>query len=117
MNVVVPHVDDSTRVRLCSVFEFLSDECRPSQASRKNLLDLDGIRTRDLRISRTMLYRLSYKVKLRNDLLSYDVIRISEVSPSMRKAAISLAMMYVNVVVSHVDDSTRVRLCTCKNTT
>ncbi len=35
MNVVVSHVDDSTRVRLCSVFEFLSDECRPSQGSRK----------------------------------------------------------------------------------
>ncbi len=28
MNVVVSHVDDSTRVRLCTVFEFLSDECR-----------------------------------------------------------------------------------------
>ncbi len=27
------------------------------------------------------------------------------------RPAISLAMMYVNVVVSHVDDSTRVRLC------
>ncbi len=30
VNVVVSHVDDSTRVRVCSVFEFLSDECRAS---------------------------------------------------------------------------------------
>jgi hypothetical protein len=46
-------------------------------------------------------------------LLSYDVSCISEVSPSMRKASFffSLAMLYVNVVVSHIYDSTRVMVC------
>ena len=66
MNVVVSHVYNSTRVTLCiEVFELFSDECIPNGASRKFYLTAAGIRTRDLRISRTMLYRLSYKVKLR----------------------------------------------------
>jgi hypothetical protein len=43
-----------------------------------------------------------------NDLLSYDVSCISEVSLQCVKPAISLAMLYVNVVVSNVYDSTRV---------
>ena len=47
------------------VFELFSDECIPNRASRKFYLTAAGIRTRDLRISRTMLYRLSYEVKLR----------------------------------------------------
>ena len=63
------------------VFELFSDECIPNRESRKFYLTAAGIRTRDLRISRTldafrrlvlqcvkpaislaMLYRLSYKV-------------------------------------------------------
>ena len=66
VNVVVSHVYDSTRVTLyVEVFELFSDECIPNRASRKFYLTAAGIRTPDLRISRTMLYRLSYKVKLR----------------------------------------------------
>jgi hypothetical protein len=45
-------------------------------------------------------------------LLSYDVSGISEVIVlQCVKPAISLAMLYVNVVVSHFYDSTRVMLC------
>ena len=75
-------------------------------ASRKFYLTPAGIRTRDLRIiSRTMLYRLS------DDLLSYDVIvAFRRLVPQCVKPAISLAMLYVNVVASHVYDSTRVTL-------
>ena len=50
---------------LVVVFELFSDECIPNRASRKFYLTAAGIRTHDLSISRTMLYRLSCKVKLR----------------------------------------------------
>ena len=56
------------------VFELFSDECIPNRASRKFYLTAAGIRTRDLRISRTMLYRLSYKVKLRTTCSQLDLV-------------------------------------------
>ena len=54
---------ESDSTCLESNHELFSDERIPSRASRKLYLTAAGIRTRDLRISRTMLYRLSYKVK------------------------------------------------------
>ena len=88
-----------------------SDECIPNRASRKFYLTAAGIRTRDLRISRTMLYRLSYKVKLRTTCLVMMLVAFRRLVLQCVKPAISLAMLYVNVVVSHVYDSTRVMLC------
>ena len=86
------------------VFDLFSDECIPSRASRKSVL-LDSGWDSNPRPSNFSNDALpSEQGQAENDLLSYDVIRISEVRSSLRKASYySPAMLYVNVVVSHVN--------------
>jgi hypothetical protein len=43
--------------------------------------------------------------------VSYELFAFWRLVLQCVKQAISLAMLYVNVVASHVDDSTRVTLC------
>ena len=113
VNVVVSHVYDSTRVTLyVEVFELFSDECIPNRASRKFYLTAAGIRTRDLRISRTMLYTVWATRSSWERLVKFMMlVAFRRLVLQCVKPAINLAMLYVNVVVSHVYDSTRVTLC------
>ena len=65
MNVVVSHVYDSTRVMLCSGFLVVFRRVYTKPGKQKILLDRGWDSNPRPSYSRTMLYRLSYKVKLR----------------------------------------------------
>ena len=87
VNVVVSHVYDSTRVMLCSGFLVVFRRVYTKPGKQKIILDRGWDSNPRPSYFQNDALPSELQGQAENDLLSYDVSCISEVSPSMRKAS------------------------------